>query len=305
MIAGAATRLRGQRRRYVARAALPPSYFVAPALVLLAALVGYPMFVLVRMSFSDVRPGTLLGEWAGVGFENYVELFSDPRFSTIVLRTVIFGLVVLVLGLGGGLVAALVLRRPTRENAFVYALMVLMWALPAIVNGVTWRFMFATDGAINQTLGGLNLVDEPVYFLIEGWMPLLSTAFVAGWVALPFATIIFKAALLDVPRELYEAAEIDGAGPWMQFRSVTAPSISPTIYIVGILLLSWAVRSFDFIFAMTGGGPGNASTTLPVAGYLTAFSLFNYSGGAAIALLTIVTVLLIALPYARVMRRSE
>ena len=293
-----------RRRRYAANVATPPLYFVVPALVLLIALVGYPLAELVRMSFSDVRPGTLLGVWPGVGLDNYLELFADPRFSLIVLHTVVFGVVVLLIGLGGGLVAALVLRRPTRRNAFVYALMVLMWSLPAIVNGVTWRFMFATDGAINQTLVGLGLVETPIYFLIEGSMPLLSIAFVAGWVALPFATIIFKAALLDVPKELYEAAEMDGAGPLSQFRNVTAPTIAPTFYIVGILLLSWAVRSFDFIFAMTGGGPGDASTTLPVAGYRAAFSLFDYSGGATIAVLTIVVVLLIALPYARVSQRG-
>lgn len=294
-----------RQKRYTAHVATPPVYFFIPALLLLVTLVGYPMVQLVRMSFSDVRPGTLLGEWPGVGFDNYLELFSDPRFSAVVLRTVVFGVVVLIIGLGGGLVASLALRRPNRRNALVYALMVLMWALPAIVNGVTWRFMFATDGAINQTLVGLGLVDTPIYFLIEGWMPLLSTAFVAGWVALPFATIIFKAALLDVPKELYEAAEMDGAGPFMQFRNVTAPYIAPTLYIVAILLLSWAVRSFDFIFAMTGGGPGDASTTLPVAGYLAAFSLFDYSGGATIAILTIVVVLLIALPYSRVAQRGN
>lgn len=294
-----------RRKRYAARVATPPLYFVVPGLALLAALVGYPMVQLVRMSFSDVRPGTLLGEWPGVGFDNYVELFSDPGFSATVLRTVVFGVVVLAIGLGGGLVASLVLRRPNRRNAVVYALMVLMWSLPAIVNGVTWRFMFATDGAINQTLVGLGLVGTPIYFLIEGWMPLLSTAFVAGWVALPFATIIFKASLLDVPKELYEAADMDGAGPLMKFRSVTAPYIAPTIFIVAILLLSWAVRSFDFIFAMTGGGPGDASTTLPVAGYLAAFSLFAYSEGATIAILTIVVVLLIALPYSRIAQRGN
>lgn len=285
--------------------ARPPLYFGVPAALLIALLVGYPMVQLIRMSVSDVQPATLLGAWPFVGIDNFIEVFADPRFGMVVIRTAVFGVVSLLVGLGGGLVAALALRRRSRLNGFAYALMVLMWALPAIVNGVVWRYMFANDGALNQILQGVGLIDSPILFLVEGWLPLLSVAFVAGWVALPFATIIFRAALLDVPQELYEAAEVDGAGPLGKFTNVTLPYIAPTVIVVGILLLSWAVRSFDFTFAMTGGGPGDASTTLPVAGYLAAFSLFDYSRGAAIAVITVVVILLIAVPYARINRRSE
>ena len=97
---------------------------------------------------------------------------------------------------------------------------------------------------------------------------------------------------------------MDGAGAVSRFLNVTFPSIAPTVYILSILFLSWAVRSFDFAFVMTGGGPGEASTTLPVLGYIRAFQLADYSGGAAIAVVTIVAVLLFALPYTRSLGRQ-
>ncbi len=281
----------------------PPLYFVVPAALTLLLLVGYPMFELVRMSVSEVTPATLLREWPFVGLENFSDLVNDTRFSATVVRTIVFGLVVLVLGVVGGLAAALALHRPSRLGAFTYALIVLMWAIPPIVSGVTWRFMLFADGVINQALNAIGVIDEPILFLIDGALPLLSVAFVAGWVALPFATIVFRAALLDVPKELYEAATVDGAAPVAQFRYITLPSIAPTVYVVSILLLSYAVRSFDFTFVMTGGGPGNASTTLPVFGYLIAFTAFDYSSGAAVAVITVLAVLLFALPYARSIRR--
>lgn len=272
---------------------------------MLVLLVGYPMFELVRMSVSEVTPATLLRDWPFVGGDNFASLLADTRFGATVVRTAVFGLIVLAIGVVGGLAAALALHRQTRLGAFTYALIVLMWALPPIVSGVTWRFMLFADGIINQALLSIGLVTEPILFLIDGALPLLSVAFVAGWVALPFATIVFRAALLDVPKELYEAATVDGATSTKQFRYITLPWVAPTVYVVSILLLSYAVRSFDFTFVMTGGGPGNASTTLPVFGYLIAFTAFDYSSGAAIAVITVLAVLIFALPYARSIRRRS
>lgn len=277
----------------------PRIYFVLPTATFIFILVGYPMFELLRMSFADVTPATLISGGDYVGFANYAELFSSANFAGIVGRTAIFGAIVLAIGLPGGLAAALALEKPSRFFGFTYGLMVLMWALPPIVNAVAWRFIFFQDGALNEILRGLGLIDEPIYFLLDGFLPLLSVSFVAGWVALPFAAVVFRAALLDVPRDQLEAAEVDGAGAWYRFWNVTFPSIRSTVYILSILFLSWAVRSFDFAFVMTGGGPGEASTTLPVLGYIRAFQLSDFSGGATVAVVTIIAVLIFALPYTR------
>lgn len=283
----------------------PSPLFALPLAVILAIFVAYPMFELVRMSLSDVRPATLLREWPFVGLANFADLLSNADFLGALWHTLVFALVVLVFGVGGGLVAALALARPGRLRGFTYGLLVLLWTLPPIVSGSTWKFLLSSDGFLNGALVGLGLVEEPVLFLIDGPLPLLSVAFVAAWVCVPFATIAYRAALLDVPKEYYEAAEVDGAGPIARFRHITWPHLRPTSYIVSILLLSYAVRSFDFAFVMTGGGPGTASTTLPLLGYLTAFTAFDYSGGAAIAVITVVALIFFALPYARSLGRKD
>lgn len=295
---------RGGRRKN-ARLMRPSLAFALPLAAILLVFVGYPMFELVRMSVSDVRPATLLSDWPFVGLQNFTDLFISPDFIATVWRTVVFALIVLVVGVGGGLVAALALARPGRVHAFTYALLVLLWTLPPIVSGATWKFLLSADGFINVILLWAGIIDEPILFLIDGPLPLLSVALVAAWVCVPFATIAYRAALLDVPREYYEAAEVDGAGPWTRFWYVTLPHLRPTTYIVSILLLSYAVRSFDFAFVMTGGGPGTVSTTLPLMGYLTAFTAFDYSAGAAIAVVTVISLLFFALPYARSLGRNS
>ena len=211
----------------------------------------------------------------------------------------------LVVGLGGGLIAALALHGHGRLRGFTYMLLVLLWTLPPIVSGSIWKFLLSSDGFIDSILLWAHIIQQPILFLIDGWLPLLSVAFVAGWVCLPFSAIAFRAALLDIPREYYEAAEVDGAGALSRFVHITRPHLGPTAYIVSILLLSYAVRSFDFSFVLTGGGPGTASTTLPLLGYLTAFTAFDYSGGAAIAVITIIALIFFALPYARSLGKRE
>lgn len=294
-----------RRRRSSVGRSRAPLAFVVPLAVFLGAFVGYPMVQLIRMSFSEVKPATILREWPFVGGQNYAALFADPTFWPTVGRTAVFGGVVLAVGLIGGLAAALALAKKTRLNAIAYATMVLCWVLPSVVNGAVWKYMLTAGGTVDQMLMMVGLTQDSLYLLVDGWLPLLSVAFVAGWATLPFAVIVFRSALLEVPRDYYEAAEMDGASRMERFRHVTLPQISPTVWVVSILLLSYAVRSFDFTFTMTSGGPGQASTTLPYRGYLDAFAGFNYSAGAAVAVITVVAVLMFALPYARAARKQD
>lgn len=278
--------------------------FIVPMLLFMVVFVGYPMVRLVWMSLSDVTPATLLGAWPFVGLDNFSELFANPEFLRTVIRTAIFAVVVLVCGLGGGIAAAMALQGRGSVRSSIYGLLVLLWVLPPIVTGSTWKFLLSGDGFVNGALEASGLVSEPVLFLIDGALPLLSVAFVAGWVCLPFGAIVYRAALLDIPREYYEAAEMDGAGAFARFVHITLPHLRPTTFIISILLLSYAVRSFDFAFVMTQGGPGTASTTLPLMGYRSAFAAFDYSTGAAVAVITLLVVLTVALPYARSLGRG-
>jgi multiple sugar transport system permease protein len=121
----------------------------------------------------------------------------------------------------------------------------------------------------------------------------------------PFATLVFRAALLDLPQETLAAAAVDGARPWQIVRYIVLPLLRPSILVLGILALVYAFKSFDFIYIMSFGGPGTASTTLPFLSYRMAFQEYNYSQGASVALITVAIVLVLSFLYLRQVRREE
>jgi len=293
------------RRRGASRGPRPSWWFVAPALAFLAVLGVYPLYELVRMSVSDVSAATLLSSWPFAGFDNFEDVIASPDFRATCVHTAEFAAIVIGVGLAGGLGAAVALRRRSRGDNFTIALMTLMWALPPIVSGTIWKFLLTGDGVINQIGVSLGLLSEPIQFLQDGQLPLLAVSFVAAWVAVPFVAISYRAALLDVPEELYDAAALDGAGFTKQFRYVTLPHLRRTTLVVAILLLIYSIRSFDFIFVLTNGGPGTASTTVPFLGYQLAFQNFAYDRGAAVAVLAMGLVLIIAIAYISAVRRED
>jgi multiple sugar transport system permease protein len=264
----------------------------------------YPLSVLVRMSVSDVSILNLNDEWVFVGLDNYVRELTAREFATIFLQNVLYVGFVLSVGLGGGLVAALILQSPGAFPRAVATLMVFMWAMPSVVNGSIWRFLYTENGLINTILVGAHILPEPVLWLIDGRTALFSVGFVNSWVAIPFVAMVLRAALLDIPPELIEAAEIDGASPLQRIRYISIPMIRPAVLIVAMLMIINAFRSFDWVYLMTKGGPGTATTTLPVLSYQLTFQTFRFDLGAAVAVLAIVIVAPLSFLYIRTTLRE-
>jgi len=175
--------------------------------------------------------------------------------------------------------------------------MVFVWALPGVVVGNLWRFLLAGDGPVDALLLRLHLVAVPVPWLVDGWLALVSLSLVNAWMVLPFSTLVMRAAVQDVPRDQLEAAALDGAGALRQFRTVTLPYLRPTLAVLAILLVVNGFRSFDLIYVMTSGGPGTATSTLPFLAYRQAVQGFQFSLGAATAVLSLALVLVFALGY--------
>jgi multiple sugar transport system permease protein len=144
-----------------------------------------------------------------------------------------------------------------------------------------------------------------VFWLVDGKLPLISVALVNSWVAVPFATIVYRAALLDIPQEVLEAAAVDGAVPRQIVQYVVVPLLRPVMIVLGVLTVVYAFRSFDFIYIMTSGGPGTVSTTLPFLAYRLAFQSYQYSLGAATAVVSVLIVLVLAFVYIRQARQEE
>jgi multiple sugar transport system permease protein len=200
------------------------------------------------------------------GLENFRRSFVGGEGTDALLRTAIFVLVVAVLGMLLGLAAAIALRTRGRWSATLLAVMVFVWALPPVVNGSVWKFMLGDRGLVNTVVLGLGLRDGPMPFLYDHRWALMSVAFVNAFAVIPFNALVFRAALMNIPPETFEAASLDGADKWQEVRHIMLPAVRPTTLVLLVLTVVYGFRSFDFIYVMTYGGPGTATNTLPFLG---------------------------------------
>jgi multiple sugar transport system permease protein len=279
--------------------------FLAPAALFLLLFSLFPLLQLLRMSVSAVTARTLNAEWVFTGLENFRRSFDGGEGTDALLRTGIFVLVVTTLGMLLGLAAAIALRTRGRWSAALLALMVFVWALPPVVNGSVWKFLVGDRGLFNMVVLQLGLRDSPMPFLYGQYWALMSVAFVNSFAVIPFNALVFRAALMNIPPETFEAAALDGANKWQEVRHVMLPAVRPTTLVLLVLTIVYGFRSFDFIYVMTYGGPGTATNTLPFLGYLQAFARYDFGLGAATSVVTVLGVLVLAAVYARSIRREE
>lgn len=279
--------------------------FLLPALIFLALFSFYPLFQLVRMSLSDVTAATLNAAWPFVGLDNFQAGLASGDTGAALRRTAVFVVVVTVVGMLGGLAAAIALRTRGRWSNVLLAIMVFAWALPPVVNGSVWKFLFADAGLLNTVARAVGLTDTALPFLYDQYWALGAVAFVNSWAVIPFNALVFRAALLNIEPEVFEAAALDGASRWQEVRHIMVPSVRPTMLVLLVLTIVYGFRSFDFIYVMTYGGPGTATNTLPFLGYLQAFSRFDFGLGASTSVVAVLVVLVLAVLYARSIHREE
>ena len=281
------------------------AWFLLPGVAFLAVFSAIPIFQLVRMSVSEVGSATLNQEWPFVGLANYLEGFTSGAMVDAIVRTVVVAVIVTAVGMGLGLAAAIALRTTGRWSAIVLAGMVFVWALPPVVNGSVWKFLFAEDGLINTLVLLTPLRSEPIPFLYDATWALISVALVTTWAVIPFNALVFRAALLGISPEIFEAAALDGATRWQEIRHIMIPAAKPTALVLLVLTIVYGFRSFDFIYVMTYGGPGTATNTLPFLGYLQAFSRYDFGLGASTSVLAVLLVLVLAVLYSRSILKEE
>jgi ABC-type sugar transport system permease subunit len=260
---------------------------VLPALgtILLVAL-----FPLVWTVWESVHLHDLRMPWLGrpfVGLDNYLEALRDPRFRGALGHTVFFAVFSVGLELLLGLWLALALNRTFRGRGLVRAAVLVPWAIPTVVSALLWRFMFEGQaGIVNAALVHLGVLREPRVWFIQAataWVPVILADV---WKTTPFVALLLLAGLQNIDASLYEAARIDGASAWRQFRFVTLPLLKPAILVALIFRTLDAFRVFDLIYALTGGGPG--TSTEPIALYTFNTLLQNLQIGYGSALSVIV-----------------
>lgn len=257
---------------------------VAPAMLITTALGIYPMLFSLWMSFVEYDL-LRINEFGTpfVGLDNYVEVFSDPRFVQTLFNTIIFTVLAVVATLGFGLLLSQVLNLNYRGRTALRMLVCVPWFVPPAVASAIWMWLLNTDRSpINFLLQDLGLITSDVRWLTDSatWgpfsIPMMSIVAVRVWNGLPFAVIFLLAALQSIPRSLYEAAEVDGASLIQKFWYVTLPMLRPVLAILITLLVIGGLGSFEINYIMTGGGPQNLTNIMAVYSYQQAFSFYRF-----------------------------
>lgn len=271
---------------------------LAPALLVLGALTLYPTVWVGWLSLQRRVPIFGVEHFEGLG--NYVFLAADPRFWKAAEVTVVFTVASVALELVGGVLVALALRGQQTGTRTALSLLLLAWALPSVVTAKLFEWLYnPAAGLVNFALGGLalNWLGDPRLAL-----PGLILADV--WRTLPFVTVLCYARLLAIPGEIYEAAQMDGAGAVATFTRITLPLLRRILLIAVLFRTLDALRSFDLMFVLTGGGPASTTETLTVYAYRSLFQTLQLGFGSAIGVAVFAVVMVVAWGYLRVLRRE-
>lgn len=276
---------------------------VLPALGILGLLALGPILWALWLSFQ--RRLLIFDISRFVGLENYWIALHDPRFWQSLLNTAYFTAVSVTAEIILGMAIALLIRHSFRGRGWVRAALLVPWAIPTVVSARMWEWMYNADfGFINFLLLRSGLVSSPLNWLGDRTLALHAAILMDVWKTTPFAAFLLSAALMTIPRDLYQAAQVDGAGAWAVFRRLTLPLLRPALLVVLLFRTLDAFRVFDAIYVLTGGGPANTTETLSVYTYKTLFQTLQFGYGSTLAVLTFLCVLLTSLAYLRFLRRE-
>jgi multiple sugar transport system permease protein len=269
--------------------------FILPAVALLGLVTVYPLVAVFSLSLH--RRLLIFDISKFVGLDNYRFLLMDDRFRNALGNTVYFTLVSVTFELLLGLGIALLLNRTFRFKGIVISLVLVPWAIPTVVSARMWEWMYNTDfGILNHLLGmQINWLGSPFWAM---------NAAIAMdvWKTTPFAAILFLAGLKVIPRELYQAARIDGANARQVFRRITLPMIMPVVLVVLIFRTLDAFRIFDAVYVLTGGGPANTTETLSIYAYKVLFQTLQFGYGSTLSVVIFLCTGAITLWYLRLLR---
>lgn len=286
--AGSATRRRGSRAGLL---------FVLPALATMAALILYPLGFGFGISLFDTN---LIRRWDFVGVDNYVRALTDGAFLQSLQFTVLYAAAVVAGTLVVGMVLALALSQEFPGRTFFRVVLILPWVLPEVVVALLWRWMYnPLYGIVSDATSRLGLGGE---WLESPRTAVLGVVLASVWKGFPLVMVLLLAGLQSIPKELYEAAALDGASAWRSFRHVTLPGLAPVLLITLILETVWWFKHFTIVWLLTSGGPLSATKVVSISIYQTAFENFQWGRSAAMAVIVFAICLLASFVYRKVIR---
>jgi len=273
--------------------------------LVIALFTIYPVLYAVRISFYQyilTKPKS----HPFIGLKNYIEVINSYYFRTSLVNTALYTVAAVIGVTIFGLVVSLLLNSKAKTAAALRVIILLPWAIPAVVAGLMWKWILNSDfGIFNGILYALGLIDQYLPFLANPTLAKVSLVLADIWNEGPLAAIFFLAGLQLIPNELYEAARIDGGGAWRIFRYITLPLLRPILLIVVVYETLTAILVFDLIYVLTGGGPGDSTSMISWFAYAEIFRNLNLGHGVALAIVIALITLVLILLYLRVIRSEE
>lgn len=281
--------------------------FVVPAVVFVAATVLYPLIFNIDLSFRDVGVAQIVaGDAEWVGWENYTDQLGRSAFWHALVTSLLYTGLAVAFAFGLGMALAVYFNQRFPGRNVMRSLLLLAWILPTVVSANVWRWMLdGSYGLLNTVLEAVGLIDGDMFWLARPVPALFAVVFATAWSFTPFVMILLLAGLQSIPEQLYEAAKIDGAGAWRRFASVTMPLLRPVNLTALLLCFIYTFKTFDTVFLMTRGGPGEATMILPIYAYNEAFQFFRFDTGAVSTTLMLVVPLGLSVLYFRYLRKEE
>ncbi len=289
---------------------LQPYGLMAPALVVIGLMFLFPAAYNVILAFQELTPFDAPGDATWVGFENFTRVFTDPQTRTSAFNTTFWltGVTVvlrLVFGMGLALLLQSQVLARWKLRGVCRTLVLIPWMIPPVVAIASWRWLLdAQTGVLNRVLVGIGVIPDSIPFLADTNTVWWSVIAILVWREVPFVVVVLVAGLQSIPKEQYEAASLDAAGPIQSFRYVTLPNLRPVIAVVVLMTVIQTFNNFVYVWLITGGGPGTYTQVLATQLYSAAFVSNSLGQGAAIGLVMSAVMALFALIYMRQSNRQ-
>lgn len=274
--------------------------FVLPGVLVTALLIVYPLVYIFVMSFSENG----VGQSGFAGFTNYIRLFHNPQFTRAVSNTLIWtGYTVVISFFLGFAMALLIHMKGIRLKGIWRSLLFIAWIIPGVVKATAWKWLFTTDGGmVNHLLMSLKLISGPVPWLTSPAWAKTALIIVQIWATAPYVMLMMTAGLQQLPADLYESADLDGANGFDKMLHITLPMLKDVSFICLLMLLVWAINEFALIWTMTSGGQN--TTTLSLLIY-NQFKVLNLNSASASAVMQLCVSMIFAVLYTRLVLKEE
>jgi multiple sugar transport system permease protein len=262
---------------------------LAPAVIMIAGIIVYPLVLSLDLSFQDVKIPRLDRPRQPFTLDNYARLFTSSDFWFALFVTLRLIAIVTVGVFVVGIATALLVNNRFRGRALVRLAVALPWAIPEVIAAVIFTWIFhATFGVASWMLFRLNLVDHMVGWFSDPALALSVICTTMIWKGYPFVTIMVLAGLQSIPEDFYQAAKVDGANAWQRFANITIPCLMPILGVTAVLVVLWIFRDFSTIYVLTGGGPLRSTQTLSIMTYEESFGFFRMGYASALGIVTFV-----------------